>query len=45
MDAFKQTHQITQTSIEILKNIHKAKHKFSNNNLYIDIYIFGLLDN
>ena len=45
MDAFKQTHQITQTSIEILKNIHKAKHKFSNSNLYIDIYIFGLLDN
>ena len=45
MDALKQTHQITQTSIEISKNIHKAKHKFSNNNLYIDIYIFGLLDN
>ena len=40
MDAFKQTHQITQASIEISKNIHKAKHKFSNNNLYIDIYLW-----
>ena len=45
MHAFKQTHQITQISIEI-KNIHKA---FLSTNLviiiYILIYIFGLPDN